>query len=111
MINMTIMRTRRQRIALCTGSILFLIVFMKNAWICDDAYILFRSLEQLMAGNGPVWNPQVRVQVFTSVLGYWILAAFRAFSPAVFVNAIVASSLFCAAMLFASRKILPDNAK
>ncbi len=111
MVNMTIMGTRRQRIAFITGSILFLVVFLKNAWVCDDAYILFRSLEQLMAGNGPVWNPQVRVQVFTSVLWYWILAAFRAFSSAVFINAILASSSFCLAMLLAVRKILPDNVK
>ena len=31
-------------------------VFVKNAWMSDDAYISFRSVEQLIAGNGPRWN-------------------------------------------------------
>ncbi|GAB1351707.1 hypothetical protein MASR1M12_04370 [Erysipelotrichia bacterium] len=26
---------------------LLLLVFIKNAWVCDDAYIIFRSIEQL----------------------------------------------------------------
>jgi arabinofuranosyltransferase len=45
---------------------------LKNAWAADDAYITFRSVEQLLAGHGPRWNPHERVQVFTHPL--WFVA-------------------------------------
>ena len=45
-------------------------IFVKNAWVAEDAYIVFRSVEQLFAGNGPVWNPHERVQAFTSPLWF-----------------------------------------
>ena len=33
--------------------LLFSVVFC-HAWVCDDAYISFRSVEQLFLGRGPV---------------------------------------------------------
>lgn len=64
------------------------VVFVKNAWVSEDAYIIFRSVEQLFAGHGLVWNPHERVQVFTSPLWYGMLAASRVFSSNLFLNAI-----------------------
>ena len=83
-------RTQRlTRVVSWTGAVLLLAVFLKNAWACDDAYITFRSIEQLFAGNGPRWNPHERVQVFTSPLWFGVLAAFRISSSDVFLNAII----------------------
>ncbi|MGM0601659.1 MAG: hypothetical protein ACQETH_17745 [Candidatus Rifleibacteriota bacterium] len=93
------------------GFILLTIVFFKNAWVCDDAYINFRSIEQLFAGNGPNWNPHERVQVYTSPLWYWLLAFARLISADPFFNAIILSfifflllcfSLYCKLSLFAA---------
>jgi arabinofuranosyltransferase len=67
--------------------------FVRIAWVGDDAYIVFRSVEQLFAGNGPRWNPHERVQVFTSPLWYGYLCLFRLFSEDVFLNAIFASGI------------------
>ncbi len=72
-------------------AVLLLLVFFKNAWVCDDAYINFRSIEQLYAGNGPNWNPHQRVQGYTSPLWYWIQALFRFVSPDHFFNVILLS--------------------
>ena len=52
-------------------------VFIKNAWVTEDAYIIFRSVEQVFAGNGPVWNPHERVQAFTSPLWFGVLVLTR----------------------------------
>ena len=52
-------------------------VFLKNAWVVEDAYIIFRSVEQVFAGNGPVWNPHERVQAFTSPLWFGLLVLSR----------------------------------
>lgn len=53
----------------------YFLLFFKTAWVCDDAYINFRSLDQLYEGKGPIWNPHERVQVYTSPLWYWLLAS------------------------------------
>lgn len=90
---------------------LILLVHLKIAWAGDDAYIVFRSLEQLFAGNGPRWNPHDRVQVFTSPLWFWYLAAFRAVSSNVFLNSIVASLLPFAGLLLLLRRHLGDDRK
>lgn len=70
------------------GFLAAVVVYIKIAWVTEDAYIIFRSVEQLFAGNGPVWNPHERVQVVTSPLWYWLVAATRLFSGNVFLNAI-----------------------
>lgn len=50
------------------------LIFLKNYWVSEDAYLNFRSVAQLLAGNGPIWNPHERVQVFTSPLWYLLHA-------------------------------------
>src|SRR5262245_57521064 len=45
------------------------------AWVCDDAFITFRSVDQLLQGHGPRWNAAERVQAFTHPLWMLVLAA------------------------------------
>ncbi|MES3006851.1 MAG: hypothetical protein V4751_03670 [Pseudomonadota bacterium] len=70
----------------------FIFIFTKNAWVAEDAYINFRSIEQLYAGNGPTWNPHERVQVFTSPLWYGLLATGRLFSHNLYEISLVLSA-------------------
>lgn len=93
-------RERSERIAIAAGALLFGLVFIKNAWVCDDAYIVLRSIEQLFEGNGPRWNPHERVQVFTSPLWFWYVALFRVFVEDAFVLLVSASAAACAAFLY-----------
>ena len=67
------------------------VIFFKNAWVSDDAYINFRSVEQVIAGNGPIWNPHERVQAFTSPLWFWLLVFLRYISDNVFLNTVFLS--------------------
>jgi len=100
---------RLTRIAAWAGAAFLAVVFLKNAWACDDAYITFRSIEQLFAGHGPRWNPHERVQVFSSPLWYGTLGLFRIFSSNVFLNAIAASALAFFATLFFLRRVIRDD--
>ncbi len=52
--------------------ILFAWMLVQTAWIGDDAYITFRSIENFIHGYGPVYNIGERVQTFTHPL--WFLA-------------------------------------
>lgn len=92
-------------------AIMFPLVVLKNAWVCDDAYIVFRSLEQLFAGNGPVWNPHERVQAFTSPLWYWLLSIPRVVSHDVYLNVILVSLACGVLTLVVVRRALRDDVK
>lgn len=39
-----------------------------NAWVSDDAYITFRVVENVLRGDGLVWNPGERMMVYTHPL-------------------------------------------
>ncbi|MCE2447407.1 MAG: hypothetical protein J4F35_03165 [Candidatus Latescibacteria bacterium] len=69
----------------CAG-VLFAFVFFKNAWLCDDFWIIARQVEQLFSGNGLRWNPHERIQLFTSVMGFFLTAFGRLFATDYFVN-------------------------
>ena len=74
---------------------MFSYLFYMNGWVSEDAYISFRSLEQFFAGNGLVWNAHERVQAYTHPLWFGLLLVMKAFSPDVFLNAIILSFVCC----------------
>jgi arabinofuranosyltransferase len=51
--------------------LLFVFIAVRNAWVSDDAYITFRTVENFRAGYGLGYNVNVRVQAFTHPL--WML--------------------------------------
>lgn len=46
-------------------------------WMSDDGFIYLRVVDQIWAGNGPVFNTGERVEVATGPLWLWILVAAR----------------------------------
>lgn len=88
------------------GLLLFVGVWLKIAWACDDAYINFRSLEQFQAGNGPIWNPHARVQAYTSVAWYWLQVPLRAVSGDVFLNSLALSLACMVGLLAVTRRLV-----
>lgn len=44
------------------------------AFVCDDAFIVFRYADHLAAGHGPIFNPGERVEGYTSPLWLALLA-------------------------------------
>ncbi len=50
-------------------------------WITDDGFIYFRVVEQLQAGNGPVFNAGERVEIFTSPLWLAVLTIADVVAP------------------------------
>jgi len=96
----------RLLIAVACG--IFAFIFFKNAWVADDAYISFRSVEQFFAGNGLRWNIDERVQVYTSPLWFLLLCVTRVVSDNLFLDVIFLSFAACAVMLFFSFKVIRD---
>ncbi|MBL8750348.1 MAG: hypothetical protein JNK78_14385 [Planctomycetes bacterium] len=66
----------------------YFVLMVLHVWVVDDAFITLRQVQQLLAGNGFVWNPGERVQAYTHPLwalllipifavtheGFWTLA-------------------------------------
>jgi len=71
----------------------FATVVVCTAWQCDDAYITFRTAENLWHGLGPVWNPGERVQSFTSPLWMFGVAILRGIGGEVYFGTLAASIL------------------
>lgn len=46
----------------------------QQRWTSDDGFINYRVVEQILAGNGPVFNAGQRVEAITSVAWVWLLA-------------------------------------
>ena len=99
----------RSRDTSCVLLAVSLIVFAKNFWLDEDAHIPFRSLAQLRAGNGAVWNIGERVQVTTSAAWYWLLAAVNVLLHDVIGTAVVVTVLLFVALLALARRIYGDT--
>ncbi len=62
------------RFALWGLYVLFAVVLLRTAWICVDAYISFRTVDNVVNGYGLTWNVTERVQTYTNVLWTLLLA-------------------------------------
>lgn len=51
--------------------IIYLVVLVRTAWLCDDAYITLRTIDNFIHGYGLTWNVSERVQAYTHPL--WML--------------------------------------
>jgi arabinofuranosyltransferase len=88
---------------------LSLIVFAKNFWLSEDAYIHFRSLEQLRAGHGAVWNLGERVQIYTCVAWFWLQAAVNLPLHNVFAATIGLTVFLFVTLLALARRVYGDT--
>lgn len=81
-------KTGRARLVGAVFFLLFTAVFLQNAWVCDDAYITFRSIDNFLHGHGLRWNVAERVQSFTHPLWMLLMAAAAAVTREFFFTAI-----------------------
>jgi len=58
----------------------YAILLVRTAWMCDDAFITLRTVDNFVQGYGLVWNVGERVQVYTHPLWMFLLSAFYAFT-------------------------------
>ncbi len=95
-------------------SIIFLAVFavlatvlILSAWLCDDAYITFRTVENLVDGYGPRWNVLERVQSYTHPLWMFLLAGLRLASGEIYFTSIIFSLVLALATAWFLSRFFP----
>lgn len=75
---------------------------LRVAWVAEDAYITFRTVDNLLDGFGLRWNPEERVQAYTHPLWMFLLAASGLVTRNLFLSSIatgVACTLAAAAII------------
>lgn len=92
---------------------LFLTLLVRTAWVCDDAYITFRVVDNLWNGHGLRWNADERVQSYTNPL--WMLVMAVCYGPTrdVYYTSLgvsIAFSLWTAWLLVARIALTPLHA-
>ena len=70
-----------------------------GAWIVDDAYITFRTVDHFVHGRGLVWNPGERVQAFTHPLWMFMVSGAYAVTGELFYTVILGSMIVALAAL------------
>ncbi len=83
--------SRQTAIVLGLSSAAALVVFLRTAWISDDAYITLRTVRNLLEGFGPVYNIGERVQAYTHPLWFLLLTLFGAVTRELFLTTIALS--------------------
>ena len=69
-------------------------------WVCDDAFITFRAVRNLLSGYGPVYNVGERVEVYTHPLWFGILSVWDMVTGQIEIGAAWLGLLLSAAALF-----------
>jgi arabinofuranosyltransferase len=62
----------------------FAVVVLRSAWVHEDAYITFRTVDNFVNGYGLRWNPAERVQTYTHPLWMFAVSAGYAVTGEVF---------------------------
>ncbi|MEL3947351.1 MULTISPECIES: hypothetical protein [Streptomyces] len=64
----------RLRAALCLApALLILVAGYQRRWMSDDGHIYVRTVRQILAGHGPVFNAGERAESSTGTLWQWLL--------------------------------------
>ena len=79
--------------AMICMAVLFAVVLLRTAWVCDDAYISFRAIDNFIHGYGLTWNIAERVQTFTNPLWTLCLSVFYFFTREIYLTSIFLSIL------------------
>jgi len=98
------------RYILTLGLMILATVIVRTAWVSDDAYLTFRTIDNFVNGFGPRWNVADRVQAYTDPLWMFALSGVYFVTREIFFTSIAVSFVLSmwAAWLIA-RRIAADD--
>ena len=70
-----------------------IVVLINNAWLCNDAFITYRTVDNFVNGHGLTWNVHERVQAFTHPLWMFLISVPYFFTGEMFFTPIIVSIL------------------
>ncbi|MBE7554722.1 MAG: hypothetical protein HS126_27030 [Anaerolineales bacterium] len=96
---MTRLALRRDKLIAALAVLVFAVVMFRSAWLSDDAYITFRTVDNWVNGYGLTWNVMERVQAYTHPLWMFLVAAVYAFTGEIFYTSLFLSMLVSLAVI------------
>lgn len=79
---------------------IYTILLILTAWLSDDAYITFRSIDNFINGYGLVWNIDEKVQAYTHPLWMFVLSLFTFLTKEFYFTSVVVSITISLTALF-----------
>jgi arabinofuranosyltransferase len=79
------------RVILVGGLSVFFLLLIRTAWLDDDAYITFRTIDNFLNGYGLRWNTINRVQAYTHPLWMMVITPFAALTGEMYHSSLLAS--------------------
>jgi arabinofuranosyltransferase len=90
--------------------VIFVLLVIRRAWVCDDAYITFRTIDNFFNGYRLTWNVNERVQVYTHPLWMLLVALFSVIFKDIYLTSIFLSVLLAVITLVVlCRKLTPNE--
>jgi arabinofuranosyltransferase len=93
------MRSRSEKAAVILLVVLFAVVLLRTAWVSEDAYITFRTIDNFVHGYGLTWNADERVQVYTHPLWLWLLTGVYVVTGELFYSSMLLSVVVSVAVV------------
>jgi len=90
---------RSQLVLIAVLTVIFSVIVLRSAWVCDDAYISFRTIDNFVNGYGLTWNTGERVQAYTNPLWVFVTAAVYVFSGEFYYTSIFLSLVLSIGMV------------
>jgi arabinofuranosyltransferase len=81
----------REKVLLDVFLAAFAALVIRNAWLSDDAYITFRTVDNFINGYGLTWNVAERVQTYTHPLWMFLLSVAYFFTREIFFTSLILS--------------------
>ncbi len=79
------------RLILVGGLSVFFLLLIRTAWLDDDAYITFRTIDNFLNGYGLRWNTIDRVQAYTHPLWMMVVTPFAALTGEIYYASLLVS--------------------
>lgn len=92
--------SRTDQYPLVAAICVLIVVLLRCAWLCDDAFITFRTVENLWNGHGLVYNVGERVQTYTHPLWMFLLAGVYGISGEFYFSSIALGMLLTLASVW-----------
>ena len=93
----------------CASNVVLGAFLLSCAWLCDDAFITYRTVDNLANGYGLTWNTEERVQSFTHPLWLFVVTAAYLITNEIYYTSILLSwVLSCFSVVILTWRIAPS---
>jgi len=87
-------------LAVLLAAIILIATLVRSAWVCDDAFITLRTVDNFVNGHGLTWNVAERVQTYTHPLWMMLLTAVYFFTREAYFSGLALSLVLSSVVIW-----------